>query len=592
MDLHAVCCTLLLLTWTGACFAQQLLLPEKMDKAVGENVVITPIRIPDPPHYIISWMFNVNTILTGPPDGITVLPPYTGRVSLNSSTLALELRNLAESDTGEYSLTVNTPTPFRNATSLQVLVPVSSVTIVPSNTELIEFNSTVNIVCSASGSLLSFIWLNGSSEVTAGGRVQLTDNNSSLTITSVIRGDTGPYQCEASNAINKAISSKLSLTIYHGPENVVVEADPVGGFYSPGSNVKLICSAESSPAAEFQWAVNGAELGEMGQELRLNNIQSSQSGNYTCIAHNKQTLRYSTSEPFSITVFEKILGATVTGTTDLLIEGVSNATLSCKANGSIHSAKWMKDNQKLLSSDRITFSNKNRSVMISPVRRSDSGVYQCTLSNPISSVNATYTVIVNFGPDNMTINGPSEVEVGQTVKLICNTESTPKASYKWMFNGSLTKVNTTEYTVKNADFTHTGNYSCTASNNVTGFNTSGSHGLVVKEKAVGGGGGGLSAGAIAGIVIGVLIGVAAVVGLIFYFMKGKEMLETSSRGNKQNGATANEGHELHYADLQYHQRQPGTPTVAKAHTPSHAVQYKQTTSNPGMQTIYSDVRKL
>ncbi|MCI4374687.1 hypothetical protein PGIGA_G00009240 [Pangasianodon gigas] len=167
---------------------------------------------------------------------------------------------------------------------------------------LLEFNSTVSLVCSASGSTLSFIWLNGSSEVTAGERVQLTDSNSNLTITNVIRGDTGPYQCEASNIISKAMSPPLSLTIYYGPENVAVEAAPVGPFYSSGSNLTLTCSAESSPAAEFQWAVNGAELGEMGQELRLSNIQSSQSGNYTCIAHNKQSLRYSTSEPINITV--------------------------------------------------------------------------------------------------------------------------------------------------------------------------------------------------------------------------------------------------------------------------------------------------
>ncbi|MCI4374679.1 hypothetical protein PGIGA_G00009230 [Pangasianodon gigas] len=339
------------------------------------------------------------------------------------------------------------------------VVPASDVTIVPSKTELVEFNSTVSLVCSASGSTLSFIWLNGSSEVTAGERVQLTDSNSSLTITSVIRGDTGPYQCEASNIISKAMSPPLSLTIYYGPENVAVEAAPVSPFYSSGSNLTLTCSAESSPAAEFQWAVNGAELGEMGQELRLSNIQSSQSGNYTCIAHNKQSLRYSTSEPINITVL--------------------------------------------------------------------------------------------VGPDNVIINGPSEVEEGKTVMLSCHTESTPNAWYKWMFNGTLTEVNTAVFTVEQANVTHTGNYTCTASNPVTGRNASGSHVLVVKENGTAGGGGeSLSAGAIAGIVIGVLLGVAGIAGLIFYFMKAKETPRTNSRGNKQNQATCNaDEHDSHYENI-------------------------------------------
>lgn len=133
---------------------------------------------------------------------------------------------------------------------------------------MVEFSSTVSLVCSVSGSSLSFIWLNGSSDVRAGERVQLTDNsNSSLTITSVTRYDTGPYQCEASSIYGKARSPPLKLTIYYGPENVAVEPDPVGPLYSSGSNLILTCSAESNPTAEFQWAVYGAKLGEMGQEL-------------------------------------------------------------------------------------------------------------------------------------------------------------------------------------------------------------------------------------------------------------------------------------------------------------------------------------
>ncbi|XP_053489660.1 carcinoembryonic antigen-related cell adhesion molecule 5-like [Ictalurus furcatus] len=547
----------------------------------------------------MRWRFNETVILAGPPSEIIIQPPYTDRVSLDPTTYTLELRSLTENDTGLYSLNVVTNTgSFTNVTSLQVFVPPSNVIIVPSKTELVEFSSTVSLICSASGSSLSFIWLNGSSEVRAGERVQLTDNNSSLTITSVIRYDTGPYQCEAYNIIDKAMSPPLKLTIYYGPENVAVEADPVGPFYSSGSNLILTCSAESNPAAQFQWAVNGTELSEMGQELRLSNIQSSQSGNYTCIAHNKQSLNYSVSEPISVTVLEKISGAALTGPTEDLIEDDSSATLSCKASGTIYNAEWMKDNQKLSASDNITFSNDNRSVMISPVRRRDSGEYKCTLSNPISSDTATYRMTVNFGPDNVIIDGPVEVEEGNKLTLSCRTESTPNVSFQWMFNGTLPKVNTAVFTVEQVTFMHTGNYTCMASNPVTGRDASGYHVLVVKEEgSMGGGGDSLSAGAIAGIVIGVLLGVAGIAGLIFYFIKGKEMIERTSRGNKQNRATPSEGqHELHYADvshLRYNQRQQGIAAMPMAHAPAHVSQHNKTaTSNPATQIIYSDVRNL
>ncbi|TSR27773.1 GRAM domain-containing protein 2B [Bagarius yarrelli] len=84
-----------------------------MKIAVGEKVVITPTRIPSPPHNLIRWAVNT-TILLGPPSGVTVLPPYTDRASMDPSTLALELRNLLENDTGSYTLTIQ-----RNAASVE-----------------------------------------------------------------------------------------------------------------------------------------------------------------------------------------------------------------------------------------------------------------------------------------------------------------------------------------------------------------------------------------------------------------------------------------------------------------------------------------
>ncbi|KAM9487740.1 cell adhesion molecule CEACAM6-like [Clarias gariepinus] len=303
MDLHAVSCFLILLTCTGVCFGQEVILPEGIKIETGQDVEITPLRIPDPTPFTLKWLFSGSLIISVFPGGNITTSGYIGRVSVNTITLALKLRNLTESDTGQYTLSVDTDKGIiAGHTSLQVLVPASNVAIIPSNTELVEFNSTVSLVCSASGSSLSFIWLNGSFEVTAGERVQLTNSNSNLTITSVMRGDTGPYQCETSNSISNTKSPPLSLTVYYGPENVRVVAAPVGPSYSSGSNLILTCSADSSPAAQFQWAVNATDLGELGQELKLSKTESSHSGNYTCMAHNKQNLRNSTSEPISITV--------------------------------------------------------------------------------------------------------------------------------------------------------------------------------------------------------------------------------------------------------------------------------------------------
>uniref|UniRef100_A0A3B1J0L6 Ig-like domain-containing protein n=1 Tax=Astyanax mexicanus TaxID=7994 RepID=A0A3B1J0L6_ASTMX len=180
--------------------------------------------------------------------------------------------------------------------------PVTSVTIIPNTTELIEFNSTVSLNCSASGSALSFVWLNGSSEITGGERVVLSDSNKTLTVSNVNRHEGGPYTCEASNAISRAKSEPQTLSVNYGPDIAYVRAVPSGPIYSSGSEVILTCSAESSPAAEYQWALDGSVLSDEGQKLTITDIQTTDNGSYTCIAHNTKTLRYSTSQTINITV--------------------------------------------------------------------------------------------------------------------------------------------------------------------------------------------------------------------------------------------------------------------------------------------------
>uniref|UniRef100_A0A3P9AXA5 Ig-like domain-containing protein n=1 Tax=Maylandia zebra TaxID=106582 RepID=A0A3P9AXA5_9CICH len=192
-------------------------------------------------------------------------------------------------------------------------------------------------------------------------RVQLTDGDSSLTIITVTRFDQGPFRCRVSNPVSTVISDPVNLSItsgcldiildfrtldmsdklnkrwmrsffceletecnillhfsstqrnfsifplhLDGPENMDLISSPPQGYFAVGSDISLTCSVGSRPPAHFKWFLNGDQLPDTGSELRLMDVQMSQSGNYICQAFNSRTLRYETSPPSAITVLDTL----------------------------------------------------------------------------------------------------------------------------------------------------------------------------------------------------------------------------------------------------------------------------------------------
>ncbi|KAG9337731.1 hypothetical protein JZ751_028228, partial [Albula glossodonta] len=476
---------------TGLCSSQNVLPPGPVNGAVGGSVMFNTDIGSAGPFIAISWSFNGGSgsvlVATVAPGGTTPGPGYEDRISVNTITGSLELKQLTLGDTGTYtvSMVTNSGGQLSGVTSLNVYEPVSNVKVSANATDLVELNDTVSLTCSASGSSLSYQWRNGSSDITAGGRVQLSDDGSIPTISSVLRSDRGPLYCTVHNVVSTGTSDPFYLNISYGPENVMMTMDPLSEFYMPGSSVTLSCSAQSSPPAQFQWALNGKMLNREGQELKLENVQRNQSGSYICWAHNSITLRYTASNPSMITVLEKISGAEITGPSEPLIAGSSSANLSCQAAaGTSISRKWLKDDKPLSPSNRITFSDDNSTVSISPVESSDNGEYQCRLSNPVSTDTARHTLTVNYGPQDVVINGKntgsSTAEVSSTVTLKCSAVSLPPATFFWLVNGTKRAEKST-FTIEKVSRNDAGNYTCVASNDVTGLKVSAEHCLHVKE---------------------------------------------------------------------------------------------------------------
>ncbi|XP_067093958.1 carcinoembryonic antigen-related cell adhesion molecule 2 [Osmerus mordax] len=206
----------LFITLIGLCYGDRVL-PDTLFGAVEGNVTFTTTLTPtNTPQFTISWSVNGTNILTFANNANKVSPAYQGRVTLDNFTGSLELRNLALNDSGTYSVSIVTQdiTTLQGSMELHVLEQVSNVVIKASASDVVEFNSSVSLSCSSSGSSPSYHWLNGSSEVTASDNVQLDDGGSTLTIVNVTRYDQGPWRCNVTNPVSNDISQSFNITIY------------------------------------------------------------------------------------------------------------------------------------------------------------------------------------------------------------------------------------------------------------------------------------------------------------------------------------------------------------------------------------------
>ncbi|XP_074509273.1 cell adhesion molecule CEACAM5-like isoform X2 [Sebastes fasciatus] len=494
----------------------------------------------------------------------------------------LRLMNIQMSQSGNYSCRAFNSKTMRYITSqpaaISVLKRVANVVVTSNTTDLLEFNSSVSLSCASSGLFLSFLWLNSSSEVTESDRVQFTDGGSTLTIVSVTRYDQGPFRCHVFNPVSNGTSDPVNLTINYGPENINLIISPSQEHYVEGSDISLMCSAVSIPSAQFQWFLNGNLLSDTEPELRLMNIQMSQSGNYSCQAFNNKTMRYEKSQPSVVSVvLERISDASITSSTNLTIEG-NSVNLTCDAAGSVFTRKWMKGGSDLIPAVNMTLHDNNRVLSFSSLNKQDDGEYSCNVSNPVSNDEASFTMDVYYGPDNVQISGPNEIHSKETLTLTCSAESVP-ASYTWTLNGKKIHYSAV-YTKNNTEPSDSGNYTCEVMNNITKrTSSSAAHGLTVTD-----GNGGLSAGAIAGIVIACLVILSAVAGGGYYIYKKKKKPKklfiqntTTRTGGEGQDNTAYSGNQLNYADISvFHKKDGGTVQLG---LPSNTSDYAEVRVN-------------
>ncbi|XP_067304999.1 carcinoembryonic antigen-related cell adhesion molecule 1 isoform X2 [Pseudorasbora parva] len=451
------------------------LVPSQNPVTVGSNVTISV----NDSTYIVAgtWLGpGPSTVFMWYPGGIYQGNGYRAGISFNNSTYQLTLLSVTLKSSGIYVLDSFAPTSIRAEITLDVQEPVSNVTADVNRTNLVEFNDTVIFTCNATGTPLWFSWQNGSSAVKAGERVQLINNGRNLVISGVTRYDEGPFKCIVVNNVSSGESGQMSLTISYGPSNLRITASPENMAYVSGSAISLSCSADSKPTASFSWMYNGNLVNVSGPTYNLSNTAQNTTGLYTCNAQNAVTQRYATVTK-TIVVVDPISAVTLNPSGSPVENMPFN--LSCNIVGPVDSIQWTKNGQIMSNDSRITFSNNNFNLNFNLLSLSDDGLYQCAASNAVSNVSSqAYNLMVNYGPINTTASGPDVAVVGSNVTFSCSSVSRPQSQYSWYFSGSKVAEGSV-YRTAALTRNHSGQYTCTAFNNITGISSNAAVNLTV-----------------------------------------------------------------------------------------------------------------
>uniref|UniRef100_A0A8C4TI64 Carcinoembryonic antigen-related cell adhesion molecule 6-like n=1 Tax=Erpetoichthys calabaricus TaxID=27687 RepID=A0A8C4TI64_ERPCA len=279
------------------CSAASLITPQNILNGTVGGEITFDISV-DPVDLTASagtWKFGSNVVVTWTNSNPVYTNDYKGRVEVTFATGTLKFNKLFATDSGEYTVTITTAPSTLNLNGrveLKVYDPVSVPTIQSNVTNPVEFNDTVTLTCTASGSDVSYRWFNGSSELSDTQRVHLSADNRNLTISGVLRSDDGPFYCYVYNHVSKNFSKPFNLDVKYGPDLPTLSVSLNKSVYTAGSSLTLQCSAQSNPTAQYQWFLNGTSLNKRSQQLEIKNIQVDQAGNYTCWAFNNVTLRY------------------------------------------------------------------------------------------------------------------------------------------------------------------------------------------------------------------------------------------------------------------------------------------------------------
>ncbi|GAB1865789.1 Leucine-rich repeats and immunoglobulin-like domains protein 3 [Camponotus japonicus] len=273
--------------------------------------------------------------------------------------------------------------------------------------------NNVTLICRVSSTAdapLHFIWkhnnveLNGANLQTniSSSESGATEATSMLHLTNITHADAGKYQCMVTNNYGTAYSAKAMLNVLVYPSFTKIPHDIRA---NAGSTARLECSAEGQPSPQIAWQKDGGNDFPAARERRMHmmptddvlfivNVKMADNGIYSCTAQNLAGIIIANA---TLTILEAPSFVKPMENKEIMVG--RSIVLECMAGGSPRpKLSWRKNGSPLQATERHFFTAEDQLLIIVNTIASDTGNYECEMSNSLGSIVGASYLTINPAP--------------------------------------------------------------------------------------------------------------------------------------------------------------------------------------------------
>ncbi|KAM9391508.1 hemicentin-1 [Pholidichthys leucotaenia] len=303
------------------------------------------------------------------------------------------------------------------------------------------------------------------------------------------------YRVQAEHAGRFACTAQNSAGETRREYNIIVQAPPVISGTSRlqkftvalDQEVEFQCRVSGRPAPRMEWSHDGEVLSrdgdphveflEEGQVLRVKSVRLRDQGLYQCLATNNAGTQI---RQFRLTVQAPPTFKGSSETSDVSVVLGFPKVLHCDVEGSPSpSITWLKDNQPIVSSSQLTYTQDGQALRLSSAQGDSSGLYTCRATNPAGTATKHYSLSVLVPPqiegDSTSVTFGSQrekVRINGTLTLSCLAKGFPEPKVQWFKDGQMLtgtmhvgiQENGHLLLIENAMLSHEGQYTCVVTN--------------------------------------------------------------------------------------------------------------------------------